>query len=1201
VAHFSVDGVAQFSSVVDREGQIEENNYDRFTKLIYITDGSLMNWIMAGRAHEFGIIVIDEAHERNVNIDVILMLLKRELVKYPHLKLIITSATIDPQEFVDFYGEFTSVGVCDFSAAREEYQYERTFASNAPREPREFLRGVADACIDVFRNPAKHPSGEAAIGHLLAFLPGQREIKDVQKKLEGQLSGDEVKVVPLFRGAPEENFDDARNNNDSLRRIYLGTNIAETSLTIANLDYVIETGSIYTNRWDPVLQRESTDLDWHSKAGCRQRWGRVGRGRLGWVRCLYSESQFEHLPEYTTIGVLKENLEEVLLRLSLAGLTELTDESLWLQKPDPRELSRCLRTYQSRSLTKTLDDKYDVVTKYGESIYDVARELARLIGEIKDRSYDSGLDLSVFLLLCERFGCLIEGVAAISIFPWIERSLYQRYDKRLDEIKSGVFLWDAKWRDEKKTETRLVHYWIFQKCRDDLDLALLLFGIVEKNPHITISQADWVDRCGIDLDALRDPETGILPLRNALLDYFQDHASDRNRQVVNYEKTGLVRLLMSVAWQDKIITRPSNRGAIVERKIDQQIGLLSPFSTLINRDWTTALPILNDSSDWFVPSLNYVTPEKKPDGRGEFVPTRSFTTACAAIPFAGDLPTPEDTIGIMSFKQSQAENPLLQPLDVTFENPWPPGEIRVTPSAATGAVTMDFVDKLPIDPHNSKNQLVIGNDKHNSVTAAPYGDAAALGAGEAKATGLPLTAAIVGTPTSGLKFSFAPQMIELLKSIDISIWYEGVIRRFLPFKTGTKILVSCEIPNEPHTLEFLINPNSLAGHGETLDIGLPLKFKLTRRNQDGWYRLNDSEQQLIENSKALVDALGSEGFTVTSQNNRTYLRRKETLKIDEATFLSDQKSNLRSLAMSYLAIRHRLNIDEDTIETQSMEKIKKSLCKEVAASSNPASAMQNTLRERNYAGRLPRDFINRCRSFRSDLYDLQQQARENERLKDKVDYLRREPLQRAYTNLGKNLDQVQTAKSETFRTKATGWMMQSRAKVYKLEHDIDEYESQIQAPKNLTANQLYKKIYSSTGIDSRRYFQHYYLMNSEDHFLTFRFGKIILARNHQRHGLIKAFPVITTKGNTFVDGSGGRTASVGDILLLSFFPDRIFLTQSEIRIKLNDLKDGDSRLNDLLQFKVIKLNKEFIEIEQLNGDLDKLVKPIRLVVADSTV
>jgi hypothetical protein len=180
-------------------------------------------------------------------------------------------------------------------------------------------------------------------------------------------------------------------------------------------------------------------------------------------------------------------------------------------------------------------------------------------------------------------------------------------------------------------------------------------------------------------------------------------------------------------------------------------------------------------------------------------------------------------------------------------------------------------------------------------------------------------------------------------------------------------------------------------------------------------------------------------------------------------------------------------------------------------------------------------------------------------------------------------------------------MMQSRAKVYKLEHDIDEYESQIQAPKNLTANQLYKKIYSSTGIDSRRYFQHYYLMNSEDHFLTFRFGKIILARNHQRHGLIKAFPVITTKGNTFVDGSGGRTASVGDILLLSFFPDRIFLTQSEIRIKLNDLKDGDSRLNDLLQFKVIKLNKEFIEIEQLNGDLDKLVKPIRLVVADSTV
>lgn len=543
----------------------EKDCFDRFTKLIYITDGSLVNWILDGKVHEYSIIIIDEAHERNVNIDIILMMLKRELIKYPYLKLVITSATIDPDEFVRYFSEVTDVDVCNFEEARKEFLYEINFWNKLPLSPDQVIYNMAEKISEVFQNPKNYDNGRPALGHILAFLPGVGEINDCIALLNNKLGSRNVKIVPLFRGAPEENIEDTRNNNDGVRRIYLGTNIAETSLTIENLDYVIDSGLIKVNRWNPKTMREKLELEEHSQAGCRQRWGRVGRGRKGWVYTMYTQERFDERSSYAPIGIIKENLEEVLLRLSLAGVSDFSSHSLWLQNPKQEEVDRCTKMFEARKFTRHLSGNRQIISRYGEQVYQLALKISHPLSQL-DRNLANGvIDIAGFLMLCEQFSCLIEGASVVSMMSSLGSSLYQRAEIfEDDDIQGqGIFVWKDEWRDRKKAEIFMRQRSLQVDCRDDLDFALKLFGMFEANSYLKGLPEKWVEYYRIDPSVFESDDEQwicILNVRNKLLDLFQEDASDKSKPPIDFQKIGLVRLLMNIAWPDKLIKVEQHSG-----------------------------------------------------------------------------------------------------------------------------------------------------------------------------------------------------------------------------------------------------------------------------------------------------------------------------------------------------------------------------------------------------------------------------------------------------------------------------------------------------------------------------------------------------------------------------------------------------------------------------------------------------------------
>jgi ATP-dependent helicase HrpA len=353
---------------------------DRVSPDTYIkvmTDGILLAETQGDRAlRAYDTLILDEAHERSLNIDFLLGYLKELLQgsrpSRPDLKLIVTSATIDAGRFSR---HFSGAPVIEVSGRLHpvEVRYRPLDAD----EEQDLEEAIADAVDDL----ARAPGG----GDVLVFLPGEREIRETADALRGHaLKGAEI--LPLYaRLSFEEQARVFRPGG--ARRIVLATNVAETSLTVPGIRYVVDTGVARVNRYSHRSKVEQLQVEPVSQASANQRAGRCGRIAAGVCIRLYSEDDFLARPEYTEPEILRSSLAGVILRMKALGLGDV-ERFPFLDPPAPRMIA----------------DGYQLLAELGavneaNELTDIGRRLARF--PIDPR-------VARMILAAERESCLAE-------------------------------------------------------------------------------------------------------------------------------------------------------------------------------------------------------------------------------------------------------------------------------------------------------------------------------------------------------------------------------------------------------------------------------------------------------------------------------------------------------------------------------------------------------------------------------------------------------------------------------------------------------------------------------------------------------------------------------------------------------------------------------------------------------------------------
>lgn len=338
------------------------------TQVKVMTDGILLAEIQRDRMlRKYNALIIDEAHERSLNIDFLLGYLKRILPKRPELKVVITSATIDPQRFAEHFGTPAPGGSAspDTGAAEagdtavvpapiievsgRTFPVEVRYRPLNPAEGRE--DDDAEYAEDEDRDPldavcdAVDELATEAPGDILIFFSGEREIRDAAEALRARVRTNRrlagTDVLPLFARLSLEEQHKVFHPGSN-RRLVLATNVAETSLTVPGIKYVIDTGTARISRYSHRTKVQRLPIERVSQASANQRSGRCGRVSDGIAIRLYSEEDFTSRPEFTDPEILRTNLAAVILQMSSMGVVESPRDVAgfdFVQPPDAKAVN----------------------------------------------------------------------------------------------------------------------------------------------------------------------------------------------------------------------------------------------------------------------------------------------------------------------------------------------------------------------------------------------------------------------------------------------------------------------------------------------------------------------------------------------------------------------------------------------------------------------------------------------------------------------------------------------------------------------------------------------------------------------------------------------------------------------------------------------------------------------------------------------
>ncbi|MFC8675118.1 ATP-dependent RNA helicase HrpA [Streptomyces griseorubiginosus] len=295
-----------------------------FVKLM--TDGILLAEIQTDRElRAYDTIIIDEAHERSLNIDFLLGYLAQLLPRRPDLKVVITSATIDPERFSRHFGDAPIVEVSGRTYP-VEVRYRPLLEEDSEDSDRDQITAICDAVEEL--------QGEGK-GDILVFLSGEREIRDTADALVKK-NYRFTEVLPLYARLSHAEQHRVFQPHTG-RRIVLATNVAETSLTVPGIKYVIDPGFARISRYSHRTKVQRLPIEAISQASANQRKGRCGRTSDGICIRLYSEEDFEARPEFTDAEILRTNLASVILQMTAAGLGDI-EKFPFIDPPDHRNI-----------------------------------------------------------------------------------------------------------------------------------------------------------------------------------------------------------------------------------------------------------------------------------------------------------------------------------------------------------------------------------------------------------------------------------------------------------------------------------------------------------------------------------------------------------------------------------------------------------------------------------------------------------------------------------------------------------------------------------------------------------------------------------------------------------------------------------------------------------------------------------------------
>ncbi|QNP71792.1 ATP-dependent RNA helicase HrpA [Streptomyces roseirectus] len=341
-----------------------------FVKLM--TDGILLAEIQTDRElRAYDTIIIDEAHERSLNIDFLLGYLAQLLPKRPDLKVVITSATIDPERFSRHFGDAPIIEVSGRTYP-VEVRYRPLLEDDSEDADRDQITAICDAVEEL--------QGEGP-GDILVFLSGEREIRDTADALEKKKYRF-TEVLPLYARLSHAEQHRVFQPHTG-RRIVLATNVAETSLTVPGIKYVIDPGFARISRYSHRTKVQRLPIEPVSQASANQRKGRCGRTSDGVCIRLYSEDDFLTRPEFTDAEILRTNLASVILQMTAAGLGDI-EKFPFIDPPDHRNIRDGVQLLQElNALDPAQKDPRKRLTETGRKLAQlpVDPRLARMVLE----------------------------------------------------------------------------------------------------------------------------------------------------------------------------------------------------------------------------------------------------------------------------------------------------------------------------------------------------------------------------------------------------------------------------------------------------------------------------------------------------------------------------------------------------------------------------------------------------------------------------------------------------------------------------------------------------------------------------------------------------------------------------------------------------------------------------------------------------
>jgi ATP-dependent helicase HrpA len=424
-----------------------------------MTDGILLAELQRDRdLKRYDTIIIDEAHERSLNVDFLLGYLKRLLPRRPDLKVVITSATIDPERFAAHFADAQGRPAPIIEVSGRTYPVEVRYRplleesyDDEEGEPvqRDQTEAIEAAVDELLADTA---------GDMLVFLPGEREIRDtadaLARKGEGPRGFD---IVPLYSrlSAAEQHRVFERHTR---RRVVLSTNVAETSLTVPGITAVIDTGLARISRWSTRTKVQRLPIESISQASAQQRSGRCGRVEAGIAIRLYSQEDFEARPEFTEPEILRTSLASVILQMTSLGLGQV-EQFPFVDPPDTRAVRAGVQLLEELgALAPGRDDR--------RRLTGVGRKLARL--PIDPR-------MARMILEADRLGCLREVLvitAGLSIQDPRERPVEQRaradqLHARFRDPRSDFLAWLNLWRHLKTQQKEMGSSAFRRLCRQE--------------------------------------------------------------------------------------------------------------------------------------------------------------------------------------------------------------------------------------------------------------------------------------------------------------------------------------------------------------------------------------------------------------------------------------------------------------------------------------------------------------------------------------------------------------------------------------------------------------------------------------------------------------------------------------------------------------------------------------------------------------